>query len=65
MTDPAARAAVIESAADRLRDLVHLMRTQAASGHEGFASHVAAGHDRVYLRDIAHIEANSAQYSLS
>ncbi|ATY15460.1 aminoglycoside phosphotransferase family protein [Amycolatopsis sp. AA4] len=59
------RAAVLESAVARLRDLVHLMRTQAASGHEGFASHLAAGHDRVYLRDLAHIEANRAQYSLS
>ncbi|WP_037353970.1 aminoglycoside phosphotransferase family protein [Amycolatopsis orientalis] len=59
------RAAIIESAADRLRDLVQLMRTQAASGHEGFASHLAAGHDRVYLRDLEYLDANAGQYSLS
>ncbi|MGW7530803.1 aminoglycoside phosphotransferase family protein [Amycolatopsis sp. NPDC054798] len=57
------RTAVVEAAADRLRDLVHLMRTQAASGHEGFASHVAAGHDRLYLRDVAYIEANAETLS--
>ncbi|WP_370933243.1 aminoglycoside phosphotransferase family protein [Amycolatopsis sp. cg13] len=59
------RAAVIDSAADRLRDLVQLMRAQATAGHEGFTSHIADGHDLLYLRDIAHIEANAAQYSLS
>ncbi|WP_020664019.1 hypothetical protein [Amycolatopsis benzoatilytica] len=36
---------------------------RAAAGHEGFAKHLAAGHDRLYLRDIAYLEAN--QYSLS
>lgn len=60
LTDPSGRAAVLESAADRLRDLVQLMRTQAAAGHEGFAGHVADGHDRLYLRDLAYLEANAA-----
>ncbi|WP_409184363.1 aminoglycoside phosphotransferase family protein [Amycolatopsis sp. VS8301801F10] len=57
------RAAILASAADRLRDLVQLMRTQAASGHEGFASHLAAGHDQVYLRDIEYLEANAEALS--
>jgi len=63
LTDPAARAAVITAAVDRLRDLVEHMRAQAAAGHEGFAAHVADGHDELYLRDIAHIEANAAAFA--
>lgn len=58
-TDPTLLDAVLA----RLHDQVRLIRSQAAAGHEGFAKHLADGHDLGYLRDIAYLEAN--QYSFS
>jgi len=42
----------------RLEALVSFMRSRAAGGDETFAGHIRLGHDAVYLRDIAYIEAN-------
>ncbi|MBR7837493.1 GNAT family N-acetyltransferase [Actinospica durhamensis] len=55
LTD-AQRAALPETAAERLRAHVALMRDQAAAGHEAFARHLAEGHDRRYLTDADWIE---------
>ena len=55
LTD-AQRAALPETAAERLRAHVALMRDQAAAGHEAFARHIAEGHDRRYLTDADWIE---------
>lgn len=52
-------AAVLDHAAQRLTELVDLMRRSAGEGHAAFASHVAEGHDQRYLNDIAHIRDNA------
>lgn len=52
------RTGLIAAVIDRLRDLVAFMRAEAAAGHSGFAAHIAAGHDELYLRDLAYLGAN-------
>lgn len=46
---------VIQAAIDRLTEHIDFMRARAAEGHEGFASHIEAGHDTLYLADIEHL----------
>lgn len=50
------RAVLIDTVIARLEHLVGFMRAQAAAGHPAFSRHVAEGHDRYYLRNIAHVE---------
>jgi hypothetical protein len=54
-----ATARVLEVAVLRLRALVAHIRERAAAGDPAFRDHLAAGHDRIYLADIAHIEAHA------
>jgi hypothetical protein len=54
------RSGVVDAVVDRLDDLVQFMREQAEAGHPGFASHLADGHDRLYLDDIAYIRKHAA-----
>lgn len=53
------RAAVLDAARTRLGELIETMRRLAANGHPAFANHLAAGHDHLYLTDIAHITTNA------
>ena len=53
-------ARVLATAAERLRALVAHLRQRATAGDEAFRGHLAAGHDRLYLADTAHIEAKAA-----
>ncbi|MGN9841940.1 phosphotransferase enzyme family protein [Nonomuraea sp. H19] len=53
--DDAARRALTGTAQARLDHLVAHMHEQAAAGHEGFASHVARGDDRLYRAEIEHL----------
>lgn len=50
------RAVLIDTVVARLEHLVGFMRARAAEGHPAFSRHVAEGHDRYYLRNVAHIE---------
>lgn len=50
------RAVLIDTLVARLRHLVGFMRGQAAAGHPAFGRHVAEGHDRYYLENVAYIE---------
>jgi aminoglycoside phosphotransferase (APT) family kinase protein len=50
--------AVIDHARLRLIAMVDNMRQLAANGHQAFQQHVLAGHDELYLRDVAYLEAN-------
>lgn len=52
-----ARAGLVDAIADRLTALVEFMRGRASSGDEAFRSHLADGHDLLYLHDIDHIRA--------
>ena len=54
-----AREEVIDSAQERLTELVRVMREWAAEGHEAFAEHIADGHDVLYLADIEYLRVNS------
>jgi Ser/Thr protein kinase RdoA (MazF antagonist) len=49
------RAVLPDTVIARLEHLVGFMRRQAAAGHPAFSRHVAEGHDRYYLGNIAHI----------
>ncbi|ANZ39077.1 aminoglycoside phosphotransferase [Lentzea guizhouensis] len=49
------RSNLAEAVADRLTALVEFMHAQADAGNAAFASHIADGHDRLYLRDIEYI----------
>ncbi|MCG5214653.1 aminoglycoside phosphotransferase family protein [Streptosporangium sp. KLBMP 9127] len=40
----------------RLDDLVTHMHDRAAAGDPAFAGHIAAGHDTLYLTDVAHVD---------
>ncbi len=53
------RAAVLGAVAERLGELVNLMRRLANEGHVAFAGHIAAGDDERYLNDIEHIRRNA------
>jgi Ser/Thr protein kinase RdoA (MazF antagonist) len=48
---------LLDAVVVRLRELIAFMRAQAAAGDRAFAGHLARGDDRIYERDIAHIEA--------
>ncbi|WP_455189799.1 phosphotransferase [Actinomyces naeslundii] len=52
------RAQLIETACQRLLDLVDYMRSQAAQGDTAFQSHLDNGHDAVYLRDVRYLRTN-------
>lgn len=56
--DVSDRAVLLDTVVARLEHLVGFMRRQAAAGHPAFSRHVAEGHDRYYLANIAHIERN-------
>ncbi|GLY18645.1 phosphotransferase [Kineosporia sp. NBRC 101677] len=53
--DGAGRAGLIDMVVTRLHALVDFMRAQAQAGSAAFASHVADGHDRLYLADVEHV----------
>ncbi|MGK5640706.1 phosphotransferase [Streptomyces sp. URMC 126] len=57
------RAALADTARDRLEGLVHHMRKQAAVGNAAFAAHIAAGHDFLYRADAAHIARHAAIFT--
>lgn len=57
------RAALLDTVVGRLEHLVTFMRAQAAAGHSAFARHVAEGHDRYYLRNIAYIGRHRATFA--
>ncbi len=44
----------------RLQWLIDYVRSAAEAGDEAFAQHIADGHDDLYLRDIAYIQANGS-----
>ena len=44
-----------ELVAQRLTALVEFMHAEAEAGNQAFASHIADGHDRLYLRDIEYV----------
>ena len=50
------RALLLDAVVARLEHLVGFMRRQAAAGHPAFSRHVAEGHDRYYLGNIAHVD---------
>ncbi len=54
--DAAGRAELVGTVITRLHALVAFMRAEAAAGNAAFARHLAEGHDRLYLADIAHVE---------
>ncbi|WP_307872697.1 phosphotransferase enzyme family protein [Paractinoplanes ovalisporus] len=56
------RAALVDAVAARLHAMVDLMRTQAASGHAAFASHIAEGHHTLYLNDADYVLASRATF---
>ena len=59
--DESSRRVLPDAAISRLHHLVQHMRDQAARGNEAFASHLAEGHDRIYLTDAAHIERHRSE----
>ena len=42
----------------RLQSLVRFMRSEATAGNEAFQANLAAGHDQLYLADIAYLQQN-------
>ncbi|WP_188193355.1 phosphotransferase enzyme family protein [Nonomuraea sp. SYSU D8015] len=60
--DTAGRSVLTDTARERLDHLVRHMHEQAAAGHEGFASHVTRGDDRLYRVDIEHIARHRAAF---
>lgn len=59
------RAVLLDTAIARLEHLVGFMRRQAAAGHPAFSQHVAEGHDRYYLGNIAHIKRLQQLFAMS
>lgn len=49
------RTILADTIVDRLEALVELIRTRAAAGDAAFRAHLEDGHDRLYLRDVAHV----------
>ncbi|GIF05119.1 aminoglycoside phosphotransferase family protein [Actinoplanes siamensis] len=62
--DAAARAALPDAVATRLRTMVDQMRSQAAAGSAAFASHLAAGHHIQYLGDADYVLAQRPVFSI-
>ncbi|GAB3263121.1 aminoglycoside phosphotransferase family protein [Kineosporia babensis] len=56
------RAGLLEMVAIRLQALVDFMRAQAAAGSAAFASHVADGHDQLYLADVAYLRTHAQEF---
>jgi Ser/Thr protein kinase RdoA (MazF antagonist) len=56
------RAGVVDAVLEHLDLLVRYMHEQAAAGSAAFASHVADGHDRLYVRDAAYVRANRSAF---
>lgn len=52
------RDALITTVTARVQELVDHMYAEAAAGNAAFAGHIADGHDRLYLGDIAYIRAS-------
>jgi Phosphotransferase enzyme family len=63
--EPLRPADVLATAVDRLHALIAHMRARAAAGDAAFAGHLADGHDRSYLADIAHIRGAAATIAAS
>ncbi|GAA2278574.1 MULTISPECIES: phosphotransferase enzyme family protein [Kitasatospora] len=57
------RAALADTARDRLEHLVRYMHKQADAGTAAFAEHIAAGHDSLYLTDAAHIARHATAFT--
>ncbi|GHC38916.1 phosphotransferase [Streptomyces cinnamoneus] len=57
------RAALADTARDRLEHLVRHMHEQADAGNAAFAEHIAAGHDALYRTDAAHIARHSSAFT--
>ncbi|OPC77938.1 aminoglycoside phosphotransferase [Embleya scabrispora] len=61
--DDEGRAALADTARDRLDHLVRHMHEQADAGNAAFAEHISAGHDRLYRADAAHIVRHAATFT--
>ncbi|MDH6128267.1 aminoglycoside phosphotransferase family protein [Kitasatospora sp. GP82] len=61
--DDSDRAALADTARERLDALVRHMHEQANAGTVAFAEHVAAGHDLLYRTDAAHIARHTALFT--
>ena len=60
--DDAGRAQLIDTVVDRLHTLVDFMHAAAAAGSAAFAGHIADGHDRYYLGDVAYVREQRAVF---
>lgn len=49
------RTGLMDAVADRLAAMVDFMHQRAGAGDKAFASHIADGHDLLYLRDIEYV----------
>lgn len=58
----AGRARLIDAVAARLSALVDFMHAAAAAGNTAFARHIAEGHDRYYLGDLAYVREQRAAF---
>lgn len=55
---PEQRREALETVVPRLQDLIMFMHSAADLGDPNFARHIEEGHDRLYLADIAYVEAH-------
>lgn len=55
------RRQLVSTAVERLHALVNFMHVGAQNGNEAFQANIAEGHDRLYLADIAYLQAHQAE----
>ena len=60
---PGQRREALETVVPRLRDLISFMHSAADRGDPNFARHIEDGHDRLYLTDIAYVEAQLPKWT--
>ncbi|WP_432564890.1 aminoglycoside phosphotransferase family protein [Kineococcus sp. SYSU DK003] len=56
------RDGLLDAVLDHLHGLVAFMHAQAAAGSAAFASHIAAGHDRLYRADAQYLRHNRSTF---